>query len=414
MSSSTDKRLRERAIALTPENRFNVATNSDAFPLEQFNGVLTRPADKKILNIFHNNIFQAATTAVGNLLSSGGQCDVTIPAKTLQIADRATLFFNVTNSSGAATTLCNSIQLIDYIQIMGRNQQQILSQIDGDYLYCLTTLYSSEEWSRRSRLMNITSQWGNGTAIAAGASIQYYVPLEGTLFNQVKLNIEQIDGDFTFRIQFRPFAQTNAAAGTAPTLSQVGVVLNQINLDNMDAMRKRSIYSNGNLSLRYLDPTPQKFPGQALQPGQTYDYTLSALRGLCSHFFFFVRASGATGNNLKTFQSIGSFDILDLSGVSIINYVQPASFNLFHEQCEIFPNSSFAEFNNVYVYHFALSPQDNYDSGMNSGYYPFSGNERLRITTPSTLVAGNFDVVVYPVLYQQCKITQGNIMTTRS
>lgn len=410
----SSNRFREKALSLTKENVFNIQTNEDAFPLVNFSGVLTRPADTQVLNTFTNNVKQSATTNLGSILASGGQVDIPIPAKTVQIVDKITLLLGITNSTGAATTLCNAIQLIDNIQLWARNQQVCLSQIDGDYLYCMTSLYKSTAWSLRSSLMNTTAQWGNGAAIANGTTVQYFIPLEGSLFNQAKLNIEQIDGDFTLRIQFRPFSVTNAAAGTAPSLNEASVIINQINLDNLDAMRKRQVYQNNNVSLRYLDSMPQKFPGQALQPSQTYEYTLSALKGMVSHIFFFVRSSGVTGNNLKSFQAINTFDILDSSGVSIINYPQPGAFNLSHEYPEIFPDSSFSLYNNVYCYSFALSPLDGYSNGFQTGYYVFTGNERLRINTPSTLVAGNFDVVAYPVLYQQCKINSNTISSTRS
>lgn len=411
MSGATDKNLRERALRISTDNLFQIDTKETAYPLVPFNNSLTRPFDLNVNNVFQNNVRYAANVALGNVIATGGVFDIQIPAKSVQIADKVTLQFTVTNGSGAPTTLVNTIQMIDNIEIWAKNTSVRLTRIEGDYLYCLSALYNSEEWDKRARLMNITGQWGNGTAVPAGNTVNYFVPLEGTLFNQAKLNIEQINGDWTIRVQFRPFSMTNAAAGSAPVLQDAAAIINQVNLDSLDSARKRNMYASNTVAFRYLDAFPQKFLGQALQPSSRYEYTLTALNGLVSHMFIFVRASGAVGNNLKNFQAIQSFDIADPSGASIINYQQTSEFNLFHEYPEIFPYSNFPGFNNVYCYAFAVSPGDNYENGLQTGFYPFTSNERLIINTPSTLVGGAFDIVVYPVSYRQVKIVRGDIST---
>lgn len=416
MSAASDKRLIERSLKLRPSNTFNVVSDSPSYPLvnDPRSGTYTRPQDIEVLNTFQNNVLIPSNSGnLSNILNSGGAVDINIPRRSLQIADKATLRFTITNNTGAATTLVNAFQLIDYVQVSSNNGQNILSQIDGDYLYLLTSLYDSTEWAKVSRLCNTTAQWGAPVAIANGATVKYYVPLVGSLFNQAKLNIENVEGDIVFRIFLRPFSQTNAAAGTAPLLQDLSLIINQVNLDISDSMRKKSLYNNNVVQLRYLDSLPQKFSSQTLAASSQYEYQLNSLTGMISHMYIVVRPAGAVGNSLNDFKAISSFDILDSQGISIINMPQDHEFNLFHEFSEFFPGSAMTEYKNVYTYSFSNSPRDAYANGFQAGYLPFEGYERLRINTSSALVPGSYDVIVYPVTYQMLKINRGIVTTTR-
>jgi hypothetical protein len=64
----------------------------------------------------------------------------------------------------------------------------------------------------------------------------------------------------------------------------------------------------------------------AAASNSSYQLQLSNVVGMISHVYFFVRAAGANGFDLNDFKAIGSFDIVDGNGNSIIQYPQESDF----------------------------------------------------------------------------------------
>jgi hypothetical protein len=394
---------------------FNVATPEPPYPLVKWkDGFRTRTADTVIVNTYQNNVLVDPTLNNANALSSGGNIDFWLREGQYDIIDSLTLNLNLTNNGAAAASYPNICQLINYVEIAVNNGANLLSSIDGDYLYCLTSTFTSEDWALKSNMMNTTAQWGNGPSLAVGATQNYYVVLKDIVLNQLKLNMKYLQGDIRVRFNFRPWSTTGAGGGTAPTISGIGIILNQINLDSKDQFEKKALYRNvGNgipepIMLRYLDAQRFITSSYSISQNTQYIIPLQNIMGMCSHIYFFLRPSGATGYGLNNFVNIKSFDIVDNNNNSIINYTEGSNFNLYMEYGQFFPRSTLTLYKNLYTYSFNTSPIDSYSMGYQGGFYPFQGYEKLIINSGS-IAAGNYDIIAYFVHYKNIVIADGKI-----
>lgn len=409
MASTND--LTSRALSKNPMNLFNTKTPDISFPLVSHNSdknILTRPADNTILNLYNNNVRVQSNTTLSSILSSGGQVDNIIKAGSVYILDDISIMMSFTNSTGLSATLINSFQILDRIEFYGNNGSDLLSTIDGDKLYLNTCLYDDAEWTNRSRSGNISNVWGAGSAIANSASATYIINLKGSIFNQTKINMKAVKGDILVRSYFRPTSIT-VSAGSAVTLTDYSLILNNIVTDAYDQSIKDMLYQKYQVKLRYYDQRRFLQSAQTLAASTTYTYVLNNISGMVSHLYFFLRASPNVAATVNTFSAISSFDILDSNNASIMNYQQTSDFNLKHEWSEKLPGTLFPVYNNVYLVSFGLSPQQALDSGLISGYFPFDSYQQLQITTGSTFTPGTYDIVVYADVVTDLDVKNGMI-----
>ena len=415
---SIQRDLKDQAIKNNPINAFNLITNTPPFPLVEFgsSGMRTRVNDLQVFNGFVNNVWlDPMTGGWNNMLNTGGSIDFWLREGMYDIIDKVTLKLTLTNTSAAAAVYPNMLQLFQRISVACNQGSDLLSQYDGDYLFCMTSTYGNVEWALKSQYLNTNQQWqNNASGLPAGASATYYIPFTGSALNQIKLNMKYIKGDVRVKFELRPWT-TFGQSGTAPQITTCGLILNQTNLDAGDMELKRAVYKTINgvlpppIQYRYLDQLYFSNGGVAMVPSNKYTYVLNSIRGMVSHLYFFLRPAGATGNNLNAFQNIASFDITDSNGTSIIQWNEDAAFNLSNEYPDFFPDNALTSYLPLYTYSFATSPKDNYAYGTQSGYWTFTNYEKIVITTPSTLVSGNYELVVYAAKYCNVFETDGLI-----
>lgn len=416
-----NKAIVKNAVNIAGDNLFNVVSEYAPFPLVQFSdGIVTRLDDKRVANVFANNVWLDTNTTVGGLIASGGFVDFWIRHGEYDLIDEIVLSMTLTNNGTTAITFPAIQQMLLRMEIWANNGADLLSSIDGDYLYCLTSSYNANQWALKSIMQNTTAQWGNNTTgIAVGASQTFYLQFRDTLLNQIKLNVKYINGDAKVRFYFLPWTVSGATGATAPTISQIGLIINQINLDTSDMQAKAPLYKNVGDGVpdpvwyRYLDAIRFNYQSMAMTGGQTYKFPLlGSVQGMISHIYFFLRPSGATGFALNNMIPINWFDIQDNSGNSIIQFPQPSNFNLYNEFSQINPESTMPLYKNMYTYNFNVGVQSSYATGSQGGFYPFYGYESLVVNMPSTLSAGNYDLVSYWCQYKILKERDGVLIAS--
>lgn len=372
-----------------------------------------RTGQSNFFNTIQKNVSYSTSSNVANILSSGGNVDIQIKAKSFAIADGLTLQLVIQNSTGAATTLVRTAMLFNYIQILANNGSVQICQIEPEELWADTALYTSEQWACVSQLQNTSSTWGAPTAIANGSTVTYYLPLMGTVFNQAKLSALGLSSDIIVRLNFAPFSITNAASGAAPTLIGCNIIANCTVLDDSDYQAKLAEYMAFPHRFQYLDTNRQLFASQAMNSSTQYQFKLTGVTGRCPLMAIMVRASGATGNNLTNFTDLDgcTIDLVDVNGSSLLGMQVTGTFLRLHEFPERFRYSQFSTNTRVYFISFSADPVADLLTGTNYGYLPLQGNETLRITTDGGFVNASYDVIVLSWICKEFDVGTNGIVS---
>lgn len=158
------------------------------------------------------------------------------------------------------------------------------------------------------------------------------------------------------------------------------------------------------ITYRYLNFVRQTH-SKNLQPSTEYDFQLNAFNGFSSYIFFMVRPAPVStdGANWDTYQAIDNFELRDKNS-QIIAIKHESNFNRYVVS-DVF-NSEFLNTagKNIYVIPFSMDPEGS-EHGAQTGGMMFTTDEILHIVTPSTLVAGNFDIVIWSANYEYFDIT---------
>lgn len=411
---SYNSNLVSMAQSRARSNVLHTAKLNGVFPTVRIPGTDIALASNNAVNVAAHKInteMLPDSGSLANALSSGDQIYFKIPRGTVFSANGVTLELDIVNNTGAATTLCDAYHLIDRITFYGPNGSKELQYIEGDALYISTILVDQTKWASVALLANTTNAWGNGSAIGNGASVKYYIKVLANIWSTSKQILSRVNGDLRIEVRFKPFSVTNAAAGAAPTLRNATLILDDYRVDSNERMSIEQIPVRDG---RFYDIVPQKFT-QTLAASTEYTFRLTGLKGLASMLLFFIRASGATGNALKTFQAVDSFEFEDATGKNLIGgNQQDSDFNRYHETPELF-DSEFARVHPLYLISASTDPVSDLLMGQLNGYMVLSGDEMLRFTTPSTLVGGSFEITIYGYIASHVRVNQrGEVLVEHS
>jgi hypothetical protein len=107
--------------------------------------------------------------------------------------------------------------------------------------------------------------------------------------------------------------------------------------------------------------------------------------------------------NVTAFVPMQSIELRDRSGTIVgINF---SDNKLRYLASQVFPGDIFNQVDGLYVIPFTISAENSVNGGV-SGYYNFTGDEILRIYTPSTLTAGSYQIVI--MSYELCTLELKN------
>ena len=291
--------------------------------------------------------------------------------------------------------------LIDRVELMTSNND-ILQTIFGMNVY-LDKIHQTKEYHDRVRDYENISEDFDALAIPVGTKrLLLHIPtwIDGS---HPKLN--SIRDELKLKVYF---SRNGVTAG----------LLSDIRVDNIDMIQKVSVLdgksesmeiqkkSSIKQSFRVLNPVQFAYNNLTMNPSSQYDIKLSGSSGsLCSYLIFTVRRQT---DPISEFSQLDSYELVDAKGSIFairINNELNKEFSLAF-QGEIFNEK------NIYAWPFSIDVESA-RQGSQTGFFSFSGDERLRLYTPSTWTAGDYTIQVFGYEYAEIVIDKGHLSIKR-
>ena len=148
-----------------------------------------------------------------------------------------------------------------------------------------------------------------------------------------------------------------------------------------------------------------------------YSFVLTAVQGIVSELIVTIRPAATGWFNAYVFKGWSSYELLDGSGASLTGGM-PISYEYQRTIVDASRQSSGAidsliacaapRSNNPIVCEFGNAKAD-FLHGTVTGYIPFTGQERLIITTEGTLAPGSYEIRIEYLAAARVNINQGRI-----
>ena len=342
------------------------------------------------LHTIEKNTLIVPTSINPAALSSNIQNDIPVPANLIGNVLGMTIAFTCSNSTNA-NIVFPSFGAVDMIasidQLLDGTRTPFVKHIKETLLFCMRYLSPDEIATYKRGFMPPASR-----VLAPGASYTFYLPLLNdplVINNVLMLGFREL---ITYRIYF----QSNSWPGVIPTMSNFQLIARHSmpNAENLANMRR--MYASNILSFPYHQYLEHNGASQVIAPSATVTFNLTQFRGLSSDIMVYVRG-------------VGSIKISDLSQVidqySLIDVHDNTIMGL--QNCDVaYYNSILSASHKIRSVVDASLPdpwiginlssdvKNDYLTGSVSGYYNFTGNEKLVLKFKSSLVAGAYVISV--------------------
>lgn len=370
---------------------------------------ITIPAHQN-LSIYQNAFdieLSPTTGAHSNLLSTGGAVEININENGGGgFLDRVLIEFDVTNSSGAACTLVPSPLLIDNVQIMTMGAGNLLQTIPGDHLFTDLAYLSDNNLATIASYLNSTASLGAPTAIAAGATVDYAVPILSSFFTQGHIYLPAIKGGgFLIRVNFRSSSDT-LQSGAVPTISNIKLHLHGATLPKDDHDRVVAQYASSILHFKFSNSFASHFP-VSISANNPVSLTLTSMTGVYAGGFLIIRAS-QTKADLHTYVPLGNgrFNITDGNNNSLNGIPKRGEFNRVWDWQNQFDNTVSTS-KAIYVVSHGPSLKTFLDHGTVSGCNTYDGLNKIELYPDSTWTTGSYVVSYLAKQYATLRVENG-------
>lgn len=390
MSNQTVQRAKDigaHELAVTPLSQYG-----DWVKHPRGNFLVPREFDVQLKH--KATVRQAPLNAVnGSAFLNGGQIEFKVDRNhVVSTLTHAYVRMDITNATGAAVTLAPTPFFIQRLEFIG-NGGNVLAQFDGQELWLLCSMLSRDEWEKSAAYFGSDANYATtGVSVANGASTVLYLPLFVVL-SAAKLHLAGLQNELTIRIQTQTSDKT-ILAGSHPTVTDVALILKGYQEPAAIRESRRAICQRGvPIKLPFVNSIDARAV-ITMAPSSRYEYNLSTIRANVIALMFTLRPVAFTGATQGTYQAISSFDVQLASGESVLGSYQRLHADNKLDQAEIFPNLM-SKYSDHYFISFSRDPVGDFATGSVSGQLVFSGTEKLVINTPSTLVAGNYQLDLY-------------------
>lgn len=316
--------------------------------------------------------------------------------------------------SGGNTVLSNPHNFISSISIYSNNGSTLIHQLlDPTELYFQNHLYTDRQtFERTATIMgtNATYQSTQNTLLDTTVG-EYQIKICPNFFNTLKFRSYATQGNLLIRIIFNSAANiftSGQAFFTTPS-----VVLRVHGLMESQAQQNHIIANNKIPKHIFFWSVQRHIENLNLTANTTYSIKLSGLSGYCNSLLFFVRPVANLSSPSLCFTSVRmeNFEILDSANVSYCghNSINNTDMTLLYDH-----NNLFINYNNFHYYSFAQYPAMDRETGGSSGAIWNDSFNILRITTPSTLANGSYQIYVIAHTSETCSLTNGLLVSSRS
>eukprot|EP01130_Rhizamoeba_saxonica_P011732 TRINITY_DN4879_c0_g1_i5.p1 TRINITY_DN4879_c0_g1~~TRINITY_DN4879_c0_g1_i5.p1 ORF type:complete len:496 (-),score=-2.84 TRINITY_DN4879_c0_g1_i5:862-2298(-) len=328
---------------------------------------------------------QRSNGNITNLLSAGGIVDIRIPGGT-GYSNVAGAYLKLSVQASATVEFVPAAQLIDFISFETASGK-VIQKLYGDQdLWLKNNLLSQQEWEMKASVQNANPCYGPAVdaEMTNGETRDFYIELHGFALKAASVFLPAVSEDLILKIHFRSSASTLRSGSTMPSLTSLELVLENPHIT--DNNRTRQMAGHRLKPHDYLHSyTVKQELSKTLAPATTYEIAMTGFSGLFSEVGFGIRSS-ITGSSQNIYERIASLEFLDSSNTNIIGGSPVTHLEL---QKMLYPDQyqdKQPEYLNAYRYPFSLSARSAVEHGLKGGYHPFSGDERIRFTTPAAEV----------------------------
>lgn len=362
--------------------------------------------DKRIISSV-----QPQTAVPTNL--SNGIIDFKLDNKLCDCLDFVTLEWNLTNSTGGASTFTAAPLWVQRMDIIAGDGSVVYSTVDQE-------LNQNNFWLDRDTYeciagvmdLSATTYLPLATSLANGASTTFNLPVYG-FFKASKLALCALDQALTCRFYFNNSA-LYLASGADCTVTSMSLIAHGRRLKQNARNELINTYHNGRIPvhLSHLSVDRQTIT-QNLTASSVINIPLTGLNGHCAYLTFSIRlVSTANSTAPVTYLASSSFDILDGNNASLIGFLaRNRNLQKLHYG-QSYANNVMTQTGINYC-SWAADPRAAFGQGQVSGFAIFTGQETLRITLPSTITTASHIIDVRAWMYENIAFTPSGIRAVR-
>jgi hypothetical protein len=251
--------------------------------------------------------------------------------------------------------------------------------------------------------------------MAVGVKSNYFVPILGDCFARNEAYLGHLRSDLYFRIWFvgaSRFPNTNI-----PTLNSLSVIVEQDMYAPQERAQLHERAISQSIDYRFGRPGFQSII-ETLAPSTRYSFVLTAVQGVVTELIVTIRPANTGWFNVYAFKSWASYELLDGSGSSLTGgmpitadyqrTIVDASRQSSGAIDTLIAAAGLGRSSNPIVAEFGDAKTD-FAHGTLTGYIPFTGQERLIITTDDTIGAGSYEIRVEYLSVARVNLDRGKV-----
>lgn len=212
--------------------------------------------------------------------------------------------------------------------------------------------------------------------------------------------------DTRVRISFVPANALETGTWTGCTVERCELILSGSERTSADFAHTQKIYKEMKTHHRYTDWV-QYMQTRSISASTQQTYLLDSISGLVSNAFIYVENDGDAPYAIGTDDLISSISVVDQSGKAVTP-TESTAYLRNTLAAKYFDGSLFSKVAVVPLVH-ARSPQLTKEAGIQSGYYSYSGNDKLVVDYNAAVVSGSHSLYFHARVYKVLTIQDGEL-----
>jgi hypothetical protein len=373
-------------------------------------------SSQTVLHKTNSHTVYQTTSSTENSLTSGGFADIRIPAGSLQVVKQWTIVLELENKTAGTAYMPVIPYLFDRVEVLAEGGNVQIARWEPMHLYAPFRHVEGTTWDLNYKGALIPS--GVAGAMGAGVKATYHVPILGDVFARNEAYLGHLKSDLYIRVWFVGASRFPNSSGTVyiPTLTALSCIVEQDLYAPHDRMQLHERAVSSSIDYRFGRPNFQSII-ENLAPSTRYSFALTAVQGVISELIVSIRPANSVYYFAYVFHGWSSYELLDGSGASLTGGM-PITYAYQKTIIDAARQSSGAidalgavnsgRTTTPLIIEFGNAKAD-LMTGSITGYIPFTGNERLVITTDASLVAGSYEVRIEYLAVARVNVNQGRI-----
>lgn len=367
------------------------------------------PSETVFLNALEKNTLIKVSANDPLALSSKTQNDIIVPPNLVGNLLGMTLQFTCTNNTNANITFptWGAIDMIDYIdELLDGQRTPLVKHMKETLLFSMRYLAPDEIITYKRGFMPPSSG-----VLAPGASYIFYIPFLNdplVLNNVFMMSFNEL---ITYRIWFSP----SSWPGAIPTISNLSLIARHSMPVNSELALLRNSYASSIMRFPFHQYIEQNF-SRAIGPSDTVSLDLTQFKAGVSDIMVYVRPAGSVVVGDLT-QYIDQYSLQDSASVAIMGLAQvdvPYYNSIMCATHKIRSVINPAVADPWLGIALSSDVAGDYKTGSVSGYYFFTGTEKLVLKFKSSITAGTYVITCIQGRIQELFLDRGNVVLKKN